>query len=168
MAFEQYIMNQDPAIHMYIILVLIVTIALLIIWQSIMTFKYLKLHKKYNTYMQCSNGRSMEEKIDAYYNEFDAINTAIKDLDRQLDELASKNMRNFSKVGFVRFTAFSEVGSDLSFAIALMDNNNNGFILSSIYGRDDSRFYAKPLENGLSKYRISEEEELAVRKALES
>ena len=166
--FGGYIINLDPITHMYIIFALIVTVIVLIIWQLVMTFKYLKLRKKYNTYMQCSDGRSMEQKIDAYYNEFSTINSAIQNLDKQLDELNHKNMRNFSKVGFVRFTAFSEVGSDLSFAIALMDANNNGFILSSIYGRDDNRFYAKPLENGESKYRLSEEEELAIRKALDS
>ena len=168
MAFDWYIINQDSTIHMYIIFALIIAIALLVIWQLVMTFKYLKLHKKYNTYMQCSNGKNMEDKIDAYYSEFNAINSAIQNLDKQIDELNSKNMHNFSKIGFVRFTAFSEVGSDLSFTIALMDGNNNGFVLSSIYGRNDNRFYAKPLENGESKYRLSEEEGLAIRKALDS
>lgn len=158
----------DPETHFYITLALIAAIILLLVWQLVMTFKYVKLRKKYNTYMQSSNGRSMEQKIDAYYNEFNMLNSAIKDLDRQLGELALKNMRNFNKVGFVRFSAFSEVGSDLSFAIALMDSNNNGFVLNSIYGRDDNRFYAKPLEKGKSKYRLSEEEELAIRRALES
>lgn len=111
---------------------------------------------------------TMEQKIDAYHNDFNMLNSTIKDLDKQLSELNRKNMRNFNKVGFVRFSAFSEVGSDLSFAIALMDSYNNGFVISSIYGRDDNRFYAKPLENGKSKYRLSEEEELAISRALES
>lgn len=167
MALDWYI-NLDATTYMYIIFSLVAAVALLAIWQLIMVFKYMKLRKKYNTYMQCSDGSNMEQKIDAYYNEFSTINSAIKDLDLQLGELIQINKRNFSKVGFVRFTAFSEVGSDLSFAIALMDSNNNGFVLCSIYGRDDNRFYAKPLENGKSEYRLSEEEELAIRKALES
>ena len=168
MTFDWYIISQDSIMQMYIIFALIVAMTLLVIWQLSLTVKYLKLHKKYNTYMRCSDGRSMEEKIDAYYGEFNGINSAIQDLDKQLGELNRKNMRNFSKVGFVRFTAFSEVGSDLSFAIALMDGSNNGFVLSSIFGREDNRFYAKPLENGVSKYRLSEDEELAVQKALDS
>ena len=168
MAINWYDISLDPTIHMYIVFSLIVIIILLIIWQLVLTLKYLKLRKKYDTYMQCSDGRSMEQKIDEFYNEFNAINAAIKGLGKELNELERKNMRNFNKVGFVRFSAFAEVGSDLSFAIALMDSNNNGFVLNSIYGRDDNRFYAKPLEDGKSEYRLSEEEELAIRRALES
>ncbi|WP_051534136.1 DUF4446 family protein [Desulfitibacter alkalitolerans] len=168
MAINWYGIHLDTTTHIYITLALIIVIALLLIWQLIITFKYLKLRKKYNTYMHGSDGRSMEQKIDAYHNDFNMLNSTIKDLDKQLSELNRKNMRNFNKVGFVRFSAFSEVGSDLSFAIALMDSYNNGFVISSIYGRDDNRFYAKPLENGKSKYRLSEEEELAISRALES
>lgn len=168
MAFNLYEINLDPTVHIYITLVLTAVIIILAIWLLILSFRFFKLRKKYNNYMESSNGRSIEDKIDAYFNEFNKLNSNIKDLDKQLKELTLKNKRNFNKVGFVRFSAFSEVGSDLSFAIALMDSYNNGFVISSIYGRDDNRFYAKPLENGTSKYRLSEEEELAIKRALES
>ncbi len=70
------------------------------------------------------------------------------------------------KVGIVRYNAFQDTGSDLSFALALLDEKNNGVVLNGIYSREMSNIYAKPVENGKSKYTISEEENLAIEKAI--
>ena len=71
------------------------------------------------------------------------------------------------KMGIVRYNAFDDVGSDLSFAIALLDKNNNGIILNGIYSRNSSNIYAKPINNGKSEYILSEEEKKALEKAME-
>ena len=70
-------------------------------------------------------------------------------------------------VGIVRYNAFDDVGSELSFAIALLDNENNGFVINSIYGRTSSNVYAKSIENGTSRYALSDEEIKAVNRAKE-
>ena len=73
-----------------------------------------------------------------------------------------------TRVGVVRFRAFEDMGSDLSYAVALLDSDNNGVVFSSIFGREDSRSYVKPLENGkCEKYSLSAEEETAIQQALE-
>ena len=168
MGYNWYEMNLEPTTHVYITFALIIAMTLLVIYQLILTFKHIRLRKKYETYMESSDGKNIEQKIDLYFKEVNILTTNVKGLDRKLEELTNKNMYNFNKVGFVRFSAFADVGSDLSFAMALMDSNNNGFVLSSIYARNDNRIYAKPLENGKSEYRLSEEEELAIKKAIES
>ena len=66
----------------------------------------------------------------------------------------------------VRYNAFKDVGSDLSFALALLDEQNNGIVLNGIYSRDMSNIYAKPIENGKSTYVVSEEEAQAIQKAM--
>ena len=66
----------------------------------------------------------------------------------------------------VRFRAFEDMGSDLSYAVALLDSHNNGVVLSSIFGREDSRSYVKPIEDGHSTYTMTEEEEQALREAM--
>ena len=71
------------------------------------------------------------------------------------------------RYGVVRFNAFPDIASDLSFAIALLDENNNGVIFSSIYGRSESRTYAKPINNGASSYLLSGEEQQALQIAME-
>ena len=62
------------------------------------------------------------------------------------------------KVSVIRYKAFEDVGSDLSFSVALLDGENNGVILTGIYGRDYSTTYAKPIDKGISRYDLSEEE----------
>ena len=65
-------------------------------------------------------------------------------------------------MGIVRFSAFENQGSDLSFSLALIDDRENGVVLTSLFGRDDSRIYAKPVENGDSVYTLSDEEKKAI------
>ena len=72
------------------------------------------------------------------------------------------------KVGIVRYNAFKDTGSDLSFALALLDEKNNGVVLNGIYSREMSNIYAKPVENGKSTYTVSEEEAQAIQKAVQS
>ena len=70
------------------------------------------------------------------------------------------------KVGVVRFQAFEDVGSDLSYSVALLDENNSGVIITSIFGRNMSTSYAKPITEGLSNYEFSNEEIYAMNMAL--
>ena len=71
-----------------------------------------------------------------------------------------------TKVAIVRFRAFEDMGSDLSYAVAMLDSHNNGVVLSSIFAREDSRSYAKPIVNGTSTYPMTSEEEDALRQAM--
>lgn len=66
----------------------------------------------------------------------------------------------------LRFSAFDDVGSDLSFSLALLDQNGDGVVLSSLYGREESRLFAKPVRRGSSSYRLSAEEERAIALAM--
>ena len=84
------------------------------------------------------------------------------------NSIVDEDVRNcIQKVGIVRYSAFKDTGSDLSFALALLDEKNNGVILNGIYSREMSNIYAKPVENGKSTYTISKEEEEAIKKAME-
>ena len=72
------------------------------------------------------------------------------------------------KIGIVRYNAFKDTGSDLSFALALLDSKDNGVVLNGIYSREMSNIYAKPVEKGVSKYVLSDEEKQAIEKAVNS
>ena len=69
-------------------------------------------------------------------------------------------------IGIVRFDAFDDVGGEQSFALAMLDANKNGVIVSNIYGRQDSRLYAKGITNGDGERALSDEERRALEKAL--
>ena len=89
----------------------------------------------------------------------------LKKTDKKL-QILEKNSKFFlQKVGIVRFNPFPEVGSNQSFSIALLDNNNNGVVITSLYSREENRVYGKPIKNGISEYSLSKEEIKAIKRA---
>lgn len=89
-----------------------------------------------------------------------------QDISREFSDFKEKSKKDLQKVGMVRFNPFPEVGGDQSFSIAMLDDNNDGFVLTSHYLRDSNRVYAKPVERGKSKYQLSKEEIEAIDKAI--
>lgn len=71
------------------------------------------------------------------------------------------------RTGLVRFDAFNDTAGQQSFALALLDNRGNGVVITSLFGRSESRCYAKPVTGGTSRYPLSDEERAAIRQALE-
>jgi hypothetical protein len=69
-------------------------------------------------------------------------------------------------VALLRYDAFEDVGGRLSFSCALLDDQGNGVVLTSINGRQETRVYAKPVSSGTSSHNLSLEEEEAIRRAL--
>jgi hypothetical protein len=84
----------------------------------------------------------------------------------ELAELREAIVTSIRHVGMVRFDAFEDMGGKLSFAVALLDEEGSGVVFSSINGRNETRVYAKPVERGVSRIDVSEEEEEAIRRAL--
>jgi hypothetical protein len=103
------------------------------------------------------------------------LTTQIKSLEEQgkniekifgeIEKLNKISATCFQRLGVIRFNPFKEVGGDQSFSIALLDAKNNGFIVTGLYSREGNRIFAKPIENGQSKYLLSGEEKEALRKA---
>jgi len=104
---------------------------------------------------------------------FEEILTSFQDLKKDFKKLSrkvaicqEKYIDSVQKVGMVRFNPFSEVGGDQSFSVALLDGSNNGIVITSLYIREGNRVYGKPINNGQSKYQLSNEENKAVEKAI--
>ena len=72
----------------------------------------------------------------------------------------------FQKVGIVKYDAFNQMGGNLSFSLALLDENNNGFILNSVHSTDGCYSYTKQIENGICKISLGDEEERALNIAM--
>ncbi len=87
---------------------------------------------------------------------------------RDLKDLKERNKSNLQRVGVVRFNPFKEVGGNQSFSIALLDENNNGVVVTGHYLRDSNRVYAKPVKSGKSEYPLSKEEKEAIEEAVKS
>jgi len=80
----------------------------------------------------------------------------------ELESLRKKNNFNMQKIGMVRFNPFGGIGGDQSFSVAILDGNNSGIVITSLYNREENRVYGKPIKDGRSEYLLSEEEKKAI------
>jgi hypothetical protein len=90
----------------------------------------------------------------------------IKKLNKYLLRLEDEGLFHIQKIGLIRFNPFKEIGGDHSFSLTLLDANDDGFILTGLHTRERTRMYIKDIKEGKSKYELSKEEKLALRKAL--
>jgi len=88
-----------------------------------------------------------------------------EELRKQVEKISQTSKASIQKVGVVRYNPFSEVGGDQSFSVALLDGNNDGVVVTSLYSRDGNRVYGKAVKNGQSEYSLSGEEKKAIEKA---
>ena len=96
------------------------------------------------------------------------LRTALRQLAEGQQRQAEGLLRAVQRTGLVRYDAFDDMGGHLSFSAALLDGQGNGLVITSINGRQDTRCYAKPVEGWTSSHNLSEEEELAIQRALTS
>ncbi len=126
-----------------------------------------KLERRYKQLMTGSEGKDLERMFLTRLGDIDCAKEDIILLERRCSALAHQLEGCVQRVGIVRFNAFDDTGSDLSYAIALLDDENNGVALSSIYGRSEARCYAKPVLSGQSNYMLTDEEKRAIKQAEE-
>lgn len=108
------------------------------------------------------------ENIEEILNNFSILNQKVSELSKELESVKKEMMFSVQKVGVVRFNPFSETGGDQSFSVAFLDGNNNGVVITSLYGREETRVYGKPVKEGESEYSLSKEEKEAIQQATNS
>ena len=144
----------------------IILVIALLVYCVILHIRLGSLKKKYNFFMQGENGASLERKLSVEVSE---IRDAAKGLETMMTEQAAiRNIQSntIQKIGFIKYNAFENIGNDLSFALTLLDGNNNGICISSIYGRNESRIFSKPIVKGKSLVSLSQEELESLNEAL--
>ena len=144
----------------------IVLVIAVLVYCVILHIRLGSLKKKYDFFMQGDNGASLERKLSVEVSE---IRDAAKGLESLLTEQAAiRNTQSntIQKIGFIKYNAFENIGNDLSFALTLLDGNNNGICISSIYGRNESRIFSKPIVKGKSLVSPSQEELESLNEAL--
>jgi len=141
------------------LLILLLFIFLITIWQ------FNKVAKQYRSLMRGIQGKNLEELLFIYAQD---VRSAVERTNRVEDRcqyLEKVAVHSIQQVGIVRFNAYDNTGSDLSFAVALLDQKGDGVVISSLYGREESRTYAKPIKQGKSSYVLTDEEISAITQA---
>ena len=137
----------------------IVLVIAVLVYCVILHIRLGSLKKKYDFFMQGDPGASLERKLSVEVSE---IRDAAKGLETMMTEQAAlRNIQSntIQKIGFIKY-------NDLSFALTLLDGNNNGICISSIYGRSESRIFSKPIVKGKSLVSLSQEELESLNEAL--
>jgi Na+-transporting methylmalonyl-CoA/oxaloacetate decarboxylase gamma subunit len=150
----------------YITLGLAIIVVILIILVYVLFRALGSLEKKYKKLMRGTNNKNIEEIIHGYMDKVDNALDISNETKQQLQFAEAKISSCIQRFSIVRYKAFDDVGSDLSFSIALLDANNNGVVVTGIYGRNDSTTYAKPIDKGISRYDLSEEEQRVLKEAI--
>lgn len=143
---------------LYLILVILSSIDIVLL---IFLFQ---LKKKINIFFKQGDTNFLQ-LIQRQIKESDNQKQAIEKIIHDIDQLNRISQKSLQKVGIVRFNPFKELGGNQSFSLAILDNENNGFVITSHYNQQFNRVYIKPIIKGKSNYSFSKEEEEALKKA---
>lgn len=116
-----------------------------------------KLQEKYDFFLRGEN-KNIDELLESTLKELDKTKAELEDLQEKHSKLRIQVKSCLQKVKMERYDAFDAMGGELSYSLLIEDEEHNGIILTSIYGRDESRSYAKLVEKGKSKTPLAEEE----------
>lgn len=147
---------QDDAYLSKFVFALLILVIINIILIIFLYLKYIRFMKK------IGKGNNLDEMLKQYLSDVKEIKKDNSEIKAYYTKLDSDIASCIQKVGLVRYNAFRDVGSDLSFAIALLDRNDNGVVLNGLYGSESSNIYAKPIKGGISTYQLSDEEKYAL------
>ena len=142
---------------------LVITYAIMInLWLDL---SYMK--KRYKKMMTGVDGGNLERLINGQVDEINMVVNGQKELQREIERVDSVLAKAITRIAVIRFDAFDDVpGTDLSYCVAMLDANNNGIVISGIFGREDTRTYVKPIVDGVSSYKLTNEEERALKEAM--
>ena len=155
----------EKFINNYLSLIITGMVVLNLLMLMIIIINMVKLSKIKAKYKKITNNighKSIEEILSIYYSQVDNAINRSNEIVHRIDKIENNLKLCVQKIGVIRYKAFEDVGSDLSFAIALLDAEDNGVVINSIFSRENSSIYAKPIINGKSQHALAAEEIQAI------
>jgi len=150
------------------IIVLFSLIIILIALVVILLIKNIKLTKRYEKFMSGSSAESLEAAIAKLFEDNKKIKKVVNANRADIRQLYHNMTKTFQKSGIVKYDAYQQMGGLLSFSLALLDEENNGFILNSVHTSDGCYTYTKQITEGTCELELGNEEKMALEKAIGS
>lgn len=149
------------------IVIAIVVISLFFsLWLFFLTFYVMRLSGHYNSLVKDTNKRSLQAILESLLKDVDVAKKDIDFLKTKCDTIIADGRLHIQKIGLLRFNPFKDTGGDQSFILALLDGENTGVVISGLYSRSGTRWYAKRISQGKGvEHELSEEEVKAVKEA---
>ena len=147
------------------IFLLLFVILLFLLYVNV-TMKYNRLKSSYMTLMRGKDGKTLEESMKERFAEVDTILKVTKQNRSDIREINRRLEGNYQKLGIIKYDAFNEMGGKLSFALAMLDGKNNGWVINAMHSREGCYTYVKEIVKGESYVELAEEEAEALDKAI--
>ena len=150
----------------YVVIGLAAALLLALILVIVALVKVGKLKKRYEAFMQGSDAQSMESQIAGLFQDIDTLKKDTKDNGKEIRHIYKRLETVFQKIGIVKYDAFKQMGGQLSYSLALLDEGNNGFIINSVHSTDGCYSYTKEIKKGECEISLGEEEQQALNIAM--
>ena len=155
----------DPGI----ILIFVLGVLLIVLVYMIkISMKMSRFIKKYKMFMRGMDVASLERAFAARFNQMDLLEENSRNHMEEIRKIKEVQNITLNKVAIVKYDAFKEMGGKLSFALAMLDKENNGFVMNAIHSSDGCYTYVKEIVKGESYVVLGEEEKEALRQAVNS
>ena len=152
----------------YLILAILIILVVLIVFNMIMIVKYNELNERYAKFMRGNNGKSLEDRILERFKDIDTVKEKTNELIMRVGELESARDTSFKKLAVVRYDAYKEMGGKLSYSICLLNDDDDGFIMTGMHNRDSCYTYIKEVIKGNTYVLLSDEEKNVLDEAINS
>ncbi len=130
------------------VVVLAVVVLILMILLIVQMSKTSKLKKRLEKFLIGKNGESLEESIVELFAHDKFLISETEQHKKDIKALYKRLESVYQKIGLVKYDAFNQMGGQLSFCLALLDENNNGFLMNSVHGTEGCYTYTKEIKNG--------------------
>lgn len=151
-----------------IFIIIFLVFLIILLYQFLQINKKLSFQKKrYDRLLRGKTDINLEEVLKANSDDILEVKTSLGQLKKDFKIIEDKTDRSIQKIGFVKYDAFFDLKSKLSYSLAIVDNLNNGILFTTIYGRESCITYAKEIRNGKSLIELSDKELEALKKAMQ-
>jgi hypothetical protein len=157
------VLTDNLAAVLIVMAVAIVVLLVLVIMQSVRVGRAVDAYRQL---VRGGSGGSLDDVLQTHVARVEEVRGRLGEIDAVQATLEHRTRASIQHVGLVRFNPFEDTGSDQSFALALLDDQRDGVVISSLHGRSNTRLFAKPVEGGASSHTLSDEEAQAIRVAL--
>ncbi|MEK7186012.1 MAG: DUF4446 family protein [Patescibacteria group bacterium] len=136
----------------------------LFIWLLILTFFFWQMYSHYDRLTKGANGKNLKSILEEVISRMDEYKKDIASLQEYCNNLNEEGQSHIKKIGLHRFNPFKDTGGDQSFILSLVDATNTGIVISALYSRSGTRWYAKKITNGKgTEVELSDEEKKALK-----
>jgi hypothetical protein len=150
----------------YLWLAVVLVMVPLVVWLIVLQTRVRRLGHRYAALISAPEEKDLGELLGMYVEQTRLAASEVEQLARTSERVEQRVRNSIRRLGLVRFNAYPGLGGEQSFAVALLDDDGDGVVLSSLQGRGESRLYAKPVTRWDSTYTLSVEEEQAIAQAL--